>query len=159
MISGCFFKLLGGQKSLWSRSRRDLPNYWKTFKNIVRYCKNRGSRVQKLMQKWAQEATGDLQKTLPTPIGKKVRFFIDFGSILGANIDAKSHQKISRKSTPQKIDKKRLRNPGAPSGRTTPGLPGEGGGCKHPYFQKPTGLFTRDLTRQWAKGPANLVFS
>ena len=34
------------------------------------------------------------------------RFWLHFGTILGAKIDAKSHQKMSRKSIPQKIDKK-----------------------------------------------------
>ena len=50
-ILGGFLELLGGQKSLRSRSRRDLLKIEKTFKNTVRYCKIRGSRVQKLMQK------------------------------------------------------------------------------------------------------------
>ena len=50
-ILGGFLELLGGQKSLRSRSRRDLLKIEKTFKNTVRYCKIRGSRVQRLMQK------------------------------------------------------------------------------------------------------------
>ena len=58
-------------------------------------------------------------------------FLLNFGTILGAKIDAKSHQKISRKSIPQKIDQKR---PQKCSGDLwadyflAPGLPGKGGG-------------------------------
>ena len=35
------------------------------------------------------------------------RFGLHFGTILGAKIDAKSHQKLNRKSIPQKIDQQR----------------------------------------------------
>ena len=58
-ILGGFLELLRGQKSLRSRSRRDLLKIEKTFKNIVRYCKNQGFEGQKFMQKSSWRATWD----------------------------------------------------------------------------------------------------
>ena len=46
-----FLELLGGQKSLRSRSRRDLLKSEKNSKSAVRSLPNRGSQVQRLMQK------------------------------------------------------------------------------------------------------------
>ena len=59
------------------------------------------------------------------------QFWLQFGSILEANIDAKSHQKLNRKSIPQKIDQKSTQKCSEDLWAEyfqAQGLPGKGGG-------------------------------
>ena len=101
---------------------------------------------------------------LPTPIDKKVRFSIDFGSILGPYREPESMRNRIKKSVenrwPKKSTKRGLKSAPATSGPTTSwprGPLGRGGGCKHPDFQNPPPALTQDLTRRWAVGPANFM--
>ena len=82
---------------------------------------------------------------------------LHFGTILGAQIDAKSSQKISRKTMTQKIDQKRVQKGSEDHWQPSfgaPGPTGKGGDVNIPTSKTNTRL-TEDLTRQWADGPAN----
>ena len=133
-IFRCFLKPSGGQKSLWRRSRCDLVKNEKTSKSVIGSLRNQGSQVQKLMKKWAWEACWDLKKTPAAPMNEKVRFFIDFGSILGPFWEPKSMQNRIKKWVenryPKKSTKRGLKGAPATSDTYTAGLQGpwEGGG-------------------------------
>ena len=109
-ISECFFGLFGRSKITSKSSSMRLSGKRKNLKKCCRVAsKSRfaGPEVDAKMN-----STSNLRpaKNASSANRRKSqifdRFWVHLRTILGAKIDAKSHHKMIRKSTPQKIDKK-----------------------------------------------------